>query len=109
TRIRPLMVDTGDIGSKDEQWRARSEHPAAGALTAFEKALKKTGITVTRAEDDEAASSGDSADGTATDGASTDTTEEVARVESATISEIVEYALVHSDNVVAEMLGNEVA
>ena len=30
-------------------------------------------------------------------------------MESATISEIVEYALVHSDNVVAEMLGNEVA
>ncbi|QUL78163.1 D-alanyl-D-alanine carboxypeptidase/D-alanyl-D-alanine-endopeptidase [Brevibacterium sp. SMBL_HHYL_HB1] len=109
TPIQPLMVDTGYIGSKDEQWRARSEHPAADALTAFEKELKKTGITVTRAEDDEAASSGDSADGTATDGASTDNTEEVARVESATISEIVEYALVHSDNVVAEMLGNEVA
>jgi D-alanyl-D-alanine carboxypeptidase/D-alanyl-D-alanine-endopeptidase (penicillin-binding protein 4) len=119
TPIQPLMVDTGYIGSKDKQWRARSEHPAADALTAFEKELKKTGITVTDAEDDGAASAGDSADGTAADGtatdgtaadgASTDNTEEVARVESATISEIVEYALVHSDNVVAEMLGNEVA
>src|SRR5699024_645031 len=48
TPIQPLMVDTGYIGSKDEQWRARSEHPAADALTAFEKELKKTGITVTR-------------------------------------------------------------
>src|SRR5699024_867793 len=119
TPIQPLMVDTGYIGSKDKQWRARSEHPAADALTAFEKELKKAGITVTDAEDDGAASAGDSADGTAVDGtatdgtaadgASTDNTEEVARVESATISEIVEYALVHSDNVVAEMLGNEVA
>ncbi|NNV10047.1 D-alanyl-D-alanine carboxypeptidase/D-alanyl-D-alanine-endopeptidase, partial [Geobacillus sp. MMMUD3] len=35
--------------------------------------------------------------------------ETLASVESATISEIVEYALVHSDNVVAEVLGNEVA
>ena len=34
---------------------------------------------------------------------------ELAEVELATISEIVEYALVHSDNVVAEVLGNEVA
>ena len=112
--IQPLMVDTGYIGSKDRQWRARSEHPAADALAAFEKELKGTGITVTRAEDDEAAPAGDSDDVTATDGASTDGAatdgvEEVARVESATIAEIVEYALVHSDNVVAEMLGNEVA
>src|SRR5699024_9338235 len=114
TPIQPLMVDTGYIGSKDRQWRARSEHPAADALTAFEEEAEKTGNTVTEAEDDGAASAGDSADGTATDGtaadgASTDNIEEVARVESATISEIVEYALVHSDNVVAEMLGNEVA
>src|SRR5699024_7893247 len=51
TPLQPLMVNTGYIGSKDEQWRARSEHPAAHELTAFEKELNKTGITVTRAAD----------------------------------------------------------
>ncbi len=94
TPIRPLMIDTAYIGSKDREWRARSEHPAADAFAAFEKELKRTGITVNRAEQRAPASEG---------------AEEIARVESATISEIVEYALVHSDNVVAEMLGNEVA
>jgi D-alanyl-D-alanine carboxypeptidase/D-alanyl-D-alanine-endopeptidase (penicillin-binding protein 4) len=101
TPIQPLMIDTGYIGSKDSEWRARSEHPAKDALSAFAKELKKAGIDVTDTDGDGGAGSTDSTDnanGT-----------ELARVESATISEIVEYALVHSDNVVAEVLGNEVA
>ncbi|WP_227492806.1 D-alanyl-D-alanine carboxypeptidase/D-alanyl-D-alanine-endopeptidase [Brevibacterium sp. CFH 10365] len=93
TPIQPIMVDTAYIGSKQAEWRGRSEHPAEDAFTIFERELKKTGITVT-----EAAAESESED-----------SKELARVESATISEIVEYALVHSDNVVAEMLGNEVA
>ncbi|WP_246490628.1 D-alanyl-D-alanine carboxypeptidase/D-alanyl-D-alanine endopeptidase [Brevibacterium oceani] len=126
TPIQPLMIDTGYIGSKDREWRARSEHPAKDALSAFAKELKKAGIDVTGADgdgggdkDSASDSGGDSADGAngadntnGTDNADgTDNTNgtELARVESATISEIVEYALVHSDNVVAEVLGNEVA
>lgn len=111
TPIQPLMVDTAYIGSKDREWRARSEHPAADALKVFAKELKKAGITTTAADDDaEAKSSADSDAGSqeSEDGAGANG-KELARVESATISEIVEYALVHSDNVVAEVLGNEVA
>ncbi|SDT03749.1 D-alanyl-D-alanine carboxypeptidase / D-alanyl-D-alanine-endopeptidase (penicillin-binding protein 4) [Brevibacterium siliguriense] len=99
TPIQPIMVDTAYVGSKKAEWRGRSEHPAKDAFSIFEKELKKTGITVTEAAaDSETEKSSESAD-----------PKELASVESATISEIVEYALVHSDNVVAEMLGNEVA
>lgn len=99
TPIQPIMVDTAYVGSKNADWRGRSEHPAKDAFSIFEEELKKTGITVTEATDrseSEAPSESENP-------------KELARVESATISEIVEYALVHSDNVVAEMLGNEVA
>lgn len=111
TPIQPLMVDTAYIGSKDREWRARSEHPAADALAAFEKELKRAGIDVTRADDGDGADDSRSASSgsAAADGDDEENGEELARVESATISEIVEYALVHSDNVVAEVLGNEVA
>lgn len=103
TPIQPLMIDTGYVGSKDKEWRGRSEHPAKDAFAVFTKELKAAGITVSKdpqpadATDDDA-QTGDEAKPT-----------ELAEVESATISEIVEYALVHSDNVVAEVLGNEVA
>ena len=103
TPIQPLMIDTGYVGSKDKEWRGRSEHPAKDAFAVFSKELKAAGITVTDTPKP-AAKTGEDAK---TDGDS-DTTE-LAGVESATISEIVEYALVHSDNVVAEVLGNEVA
>lgn len=99
TPIQPIMVDTAYVGSKDAEWRGRSEHPAKDAFSIFETELKKAGITVTEATDrSESETPSES-----------ESPKELARVESATISEIVEYALVHSDNVVAEMLGNEVA
>ncbi|WP_228282749.1 D-alanyl-D-alanine carboxypeptidase/D-alanyl-D-alanine endopeptidase [Brevibacterium atlanticum] len=112
TPIQPLMIDTGYIGSKDREWRARSEHPAEDARSAFAKELKRAGIDVGEGdggkdEDSAGESGGDSAG--STDGTDDANGTELARVESATISEIVEYALVHSDNVVAEVLGNEVA
>ncbi|WP_231445798.1 D-alanyl-D-alanine carboxypeptidase/D-alanyl-D-alanine-endopeptidase [Brevibacterium zhoupengii] len=103
TPIQPLMIDTGYVGSKDKEWRGRSEHPAKDAFAVFTKELKAAGITVTE-DPQPAESTGDEAK-TSTDAKPT----ELAEVESATISEIVEYALVHSDNVVAEVLGNEVA
>lgn len=101
--IQPLMIDTGYVGSKDKDWRGRSEHPAKDAFAVFTKELEAAGITVT--DDPKPVQEADAdakADADAEAG-------EVASVESATISEIVEYALVHSDNVVAEVLGNEVA
>ncbi|MGO3023019.1 MAG: D-alanyl-D-alanine carboxypeptidase/D-alanyl-D-alanine endopeptidase [Brevibacterium sp.] len=97
TPIQPIMVDTAYVGSKDAEWRGRSEHPAKDAFSIFETELKKAGITVTEATDRSESET------------PSESPKELARVESATISEIVEYALVHSDNVVAEMLGNEVA
>ena len=97
TPIQPIMVDTAYIGSTNAEWRGRSEHPAKDAFSIFETELKKTGITVTEAADDSDSET------------PSENPKELARVESATISEIVEYALVHSDNVVAEVLGNEVA
>ena len=105
TPIQPIMVDTAYVGSKNAEWRGRSEHPAKDAFSIFEKELKKTGITVT-----EAAAESDSEEPSDSENSSESADpKELARVESATISEIVEYALVHSDNVVAEVLGNEVA
>ena len=105
TPIQPIMVDTAYVGSKDAEWRGRSEHPAKDAFSIFEKELKKTGITVTEA----AAESESKAPSESEQPSESESPKELARVESATISEIVEYALVHSDNVVAEVLGNEVA
>ena len=105
TPIQPIMVDTAYVGSKNAEWRGRSEHPAKDAFSIFEKELKKTGITVTEA----AAESESKAPTESEQPSESESPKELARVESATISEIVEYALVHSDNVVAEVLGNEVA
>lgn len=98
TPIQPIMVDTAYVGSKNAEWRGRSEHPAKDAFSIFDGELKKTGITVTGRPTGRIETTSES-----------ENPQELARVESATISEIVEYALVHSDNVVAEMLGNEVA
>lgn len=109
TPIQPLMIDTGYVGSKDKEWRGRSAHPAKDAFAVFAKELKAAGITVTDAPKPGAKSGKDTQpdDGAKSDGDAK--SDELASVESATISEIVEYALVHSDNVVAEVLGNEVA
>ena len=92
--IQPLMIDTAYVGSKDKEWRGRSAHPAKDAFKVFAKELKAAGVMVTKSPETAAEASGKA---------------ELASVESATISEIVEYTLVHSDNVVAEVLGNEVA
>lgn len=97
TPIQPLMIDTAYVGSKDKEWRRRSAHPAKDAFNVFAKELKAAGITVTKSPEPAADTSAEGSEA------------ELASVESATISEVVEYALVHSDNVVAEVLGNEVA
>ena len=111
TPIQPIMVDTAYVGSKQAEWRGRSEHPAKDAFSIFEKELKRTGITVTEAAPEpESKALTESEKSTESEQPSeSENPKELARVESATISEIVEYALVHSDNVVAEVLGNEVA
>ncbi|MCM1013626.1 MULTISPECIES: D-alanyl-D-alanine carboxypeptidase/D-alanyl-D-alanine-endopeptidase [unclassified Brevibacterium] len=110
TPIQPLMVDSGYVGDPSAAWRGRSENPSADALAAFRTALETAGITVT---DQQAAPGAADTAGTTPDPTDTSAGSEgpatLATVESATISEIVEYALVHSDNVVAEVLGNEVA
>ena len=105
TPIQPLMIDTGYVGNKDKDWRGRSEHPAKDAFAVFAKELKAAGITATDAPKP---AEGAAEEGT-TAGGEESAAGELASVESATMSEIVEYALVHSDNVVAEVLGNEVA
>lgn len=93
--IHPIMVDTGYLAASG--WvRPRSAHPDTDALTTFGKRLEAEGVTVTTT----------SADGAATTPAAG---ELIASVESATVAEVAEYALVHSDNVVAEVLGREVA
>ncbi|MDN5635518.1 MAG: D-alanyl-D-alanine carboxypeptidase, partial [Brevibacterium sp.] len=46
--IQPLMIDTGYVGSKDKDWRGRSEHPAKDAFAVFTKELKAAGITVSK-------------------------------------------------------------
>ncbi len=113
TPIQPLMVDSGYLGDPSAAWRGRSENPSADALAAFRSALETAGITVTDqpAAPSAADTAGTTPNPTDTSAAASNTEEPatLAAVESATISEIVEYALVHSDNVVAEVLGNEVA
>ncbi|RBP63101.1 D-alanyl-D-alanine carboxypeptidase/D-alanyl-D-alanine-endopeptidase (penicillin-binding protein 4) [Brevibacterium sanguinis] len=103
TPIQPLMIDTGYLGTGE--WRPRSEHPAEDAFAVFSKELGAAGITVTDDPTIPAATAGTIASPTAAPALEGT----VAAVESATISELVEYALVHSDNVVAEVLGREVA
>ena len=105
TPIQPIMVDTAYVGSKDAEWRGRSEHPAKDAFSIFEKELKKTGITVTEA----AAESESKAPTESEQPSESESPKELARVESEIVSANVEYALLHRDNVVAEGLGNEVA
>lgn len=92
--IHPIMVDTGYL-AKTGWLRPRSAHPATDALAVFAKKLEADGITVTTGKAP--------AEGSASE------SPVIASAESATVSEIVEYALVHSDNVVAEVLGREVA
>lgn len=100
--IQPLMIDTGYVGSKDKEWRGRSEHPARTPSPCSPRNSRRP---ASRSQDPQPA---DATDDDAQTGDEAKPTE-LAEVESATISEIVEYALVHSDNVVAEVLGNEVA
>lgn len=115
--IQPLMIDSGYVGDPKNAWRGRSDRPAEVALTAFRTELEAAGITVTAAPEQAVKPTASAQpSGTAQPSAGPSETagsdrvaQPLASVESATISEIVEYALVHSDNVVAEVLGNEVA
>jgi len=109
TPIQPLMVDSGYLGDPNNAWRARSDKPAQVAFDAFRTELETAGITVTGAAPAEANTESEQSAGSGETAGSGESAETLASVESATISEIVEYALVHSDNVVAEVLGNEVA
>ncbi len=103
--IQPLMVDTGFRGTGD--WRPRSEHPAEDAFAVFEKELRAAGVTVT--DDPRPAAEAAGATSSPSTPSAQAGPEAIATVESATVAELVEYALVHSDNVVAEVLGREIA
>lgn len=96
TPIVPLMQESG-YSEPNERYSSRHEDAAAVATDSFASALADAGadagLEVVVAEPSAAPS-----------GAS-----ELAAVESAPVSQLVEFMLVHSDNVVAEVLGREVA
>ncbi|MDQ1293884.1 MAG: hypothetical protein QG608_1766 [Actinomycetota bacterium] len=88
--IMALEIDRGSVGGVV----GRQSDPAMSAAKTFAAKLKKYGITVsTRITR-----------GTAPDGA-----EPLAQIESASVAELVEFALTHSDNTVAETLARAVA
>lgn len=89
--VKPLMVDAGMV--KRSQYSSREQDPVARAVRDYAKALKKNGINVKVAKPKPAPK----------------TAETVAEVKSASVGSIVRYMLLHSDNVVAENLGLEVA
>lgn len=89
--IVPIMVDAGLTAPKDHV--PREQDPVARVVSDFAAALTKAGIEVRVAEP--AATPGNA--------------ETLASVESAPLGSVVRYMLLHSDNVVAEVLGVEVA
>ena len=91
TDIVPLMVNSGLVSSA--RYSPRHAQPQTVAADAFAKALDKAGITV---------KTGDEAP-------SPEGAEELAAVESAPVGSMVRHMLLRSDNVVAEVLGREVA
>lgn len=93
TRIVPLMVNSGATPAEGDH--ARSQTPEKDALAAFATALTDAGITVTGQRDEPVPAPADAVD--------------LAAVESAPVSAVTEYFLQHSDNVVAEVVGREVA
>lgn len=119
TNMDPLMIS---MGSKTGEYKApRTPEPARDALRSFADALTEKGLKVSIRNPDaqseppaeEAASlyadgsdakGDDSKDAGAQQGPAV-----VAEVQSAPVSSIVRHALQHSDNVVSEALGREVA
>lgn len=96
TPIAPLMQESA-FESPDQRYSPRQEDAPAVALATFAEALRMAGedagLTVETAEPS-----------AAPDGA-----EELGSVDSAPVSAVVDFMLGHSDNVVAEVLGREVA
>ncbi|WGW11004.1 D-alanyl-D-alanine carboxypeptidase/D-alanyl-D-alanine-endopeptidase [Saxibacter everestensis] len=90
--ISPLMVDSGK--EKPGQRTPRASAPADFAAGIFVEQLKKNGIKAV---------------GKVARSAAQSDAEQLAEVKSASIGDIVEYMLLHSDNVVAEGLGRLVA
>lgn len=96
TSIVPLMQESG-YTDPNERYSSRHEDAAGVATDAFASALATAGADAGLEVDVVGPS-------TASSGAS-----ELAAVESAPVSQLVKFMLVHSDNVVAETLGREVA
>jgi D-alanyl-D-alanine carboxypeptidase/D-alanyl-D-alanine-endopeptidase (penicillin-binding protein 4) len=88
--MAPIAIDIGRV----EGARARTLDPAGDAATAFVEALVAAGITV----------EGDVTSTTVPEGAT-----ELASVSSAPLSDLVAYALQHSENILTEALGRLVA
>ena len=94
--VVPLMQESG-YSEPEEQYSSRHEDPAAVATDSFAAALSDAG-----------AAAGLDVEVAEPSAAPADA-RELAAVESAPVSQLVEFMLVHSDNVVAEALGREVA
>lgn len=92
TPIVPLMQESG-YSEPGERYSSRHDDAAAVAVDAFTDALEDAGIVVEVADPSPAPADA----------------QQLAAVESAPLSQLVEFMLVHSDNVVAEVLGREVA
>ncbi len=88
TPIYPVMVDAGRLSPEDKAQRTANPDLAAG--TALAAALGSPGAAVVR--------------GHASPGAAT-----LGSVQSAPIEDLIEQAIVNSDNVLAEILGRQVA
>jgi serine-type D-Ala-D-Ala carboxypeptidase/endopeptidase (penicillin-binding protein 4) len=88
--IMALEIDRGSVGGMV----GRQSDPAMAAAKTFAAGLKKHGITVNPR---------------ITRGTAPDDAELLAQIESASIAELVEFALTHSDNTVAETLARAVA
>lgn len=88
--IMALEIDRGSVGGVV----GRQADPAMSAARTFTARLRQQGITVS---------------GPVTRGTAPQEAEVLARVESATVAELVEYALTHSDNTIAETLARSVA
>lgn len=86
TEIQALWVDLGKTN------KVRSRTPAIDAAKAFATLLAERGVVI-QGEPTSKKAAGD----------------EIAAVESLTVQELVEYAMVHSDNSVTEMLGFQLA
>nr|WP_232483586.1 D-alanyl-D-alanine carboxypeptidase/D-alanyl-D-alanine-endopeptidase [Brevibacterium yomogidense] len=92
TPIVPLMQESG-YSEPGERYSSRHEDAAAVAVDAFVAALEDAGVAVEVADPSPAPNDA----------------QPLAEVESAPLSQLVAFMLVHSDNVVAEVLGREVA